>query len=68
MPAGDLSSGAFRHIFAPLIVAIAWPVGFLIIIRPLNVHSDLVAEHLGTRRFTDLWQREHRLRYGDPTF
>ena len=66
MPRDTRPNVAFRHL-APLalLVAIALVgLGFLII-HPdglLNVHSDLVAEHLGTQTiFHDLWRKEHRV-------
>ena len=59
-------NATFQHI-APLalLVAIATiGLGFLII-HPdglLNVHSDLVADHLGRQTiFHDLWRKEHRV-------
>src|SRR6195256_4782930 len=66
MPRDTHPSVAVRHI-APLalLVAIALVgLGFLIT-HPdglLNIHSDLVAEHLGTQTILhDLWQKEHRI-------
>ena len=58
-------NATFQHI-APLALLVAMAtigLGFLII-HPdglLNVHSDLVAAHLGTQTiFHDLWRKEHR--------
>ena len=66
MPRDARPNFASRHI-APLalVVAIAAVgLGFLIT-HPeglFNVHSDLVAEHLGTQTiFHDLWQKAHRV-------
>ena len=65
-PRDGLPASLRRHIgWLALLVAIASAgLGFLII-HPdglLNIHSDLVAEHLGTQTiFHDLWHREHRI-------
>ena len=56
-----------RHHLAPLALLAAIALGGLgfIIGHPaglMNVHSDIVAEHLGTQDLVhDVWQREHRL-------